>query len=86
MENNCERNSSGVHSWSPVVEHFQEQIAQTATTSTYADDTQIFYGRIDVVINCDLRRVDQWLDKNSMKRHPSKKVIVLDRHVIDIAW
>ena len=29
MENNCESNSSGVHSWSPVVKHFQEQIAQT---------------------------------------------------------
>ena len=62
------------------------KLSESTTRSTYADDTQIFYAGNDVVINCDLQRVDQWLDKNSMKRHPSKKVIVLDRHVIDIAW
>lgn len=61
------------------------KLSESTTTFSYAEDTQIFYAGNDVVINCDLQRVDQWLNKNSMKRHPSKKAIVLDCHVIDIA-
>lgn len=40
------------------------KLTESTTTSTYADETQIFYAGNDVVINCDLQRVDQWLDKN----------------------
>ena len=42
---------------------------ENISLSTYADDTQIFYAGNDTVeveqaINSDLRRVDNWFDKN----------------------
>ena len=45
---------------------------ENISLSTYADDTQIFYAGNDTVdveqaINSDLRRVDNWFDKNLMQ-------------------
>ena len=53
------------------------EVPRNTTLSTYADDTQIFYAgnnevELEQAINTDLKRVDEWFDKNKMQRNPSK--------------
>ena len=53
------------------------EVPKNTTLSTYADDTQIFYGgnnevELEQAISTDLKRVDEWFDKNKMQRNPSK--------------
>ena len=56
-------------------------VTENTTLSTNAGDTQIFYAGNDTVeveqaINSDLRRVDNWFDKNGKKRSPSKYKVI----------
>lgn len=56
-------------------------VTENSTLSTNAGDTQIFYAGNDTVeveqaINSDLRRVDNWFDKNGKKRSPSKYKVI----------
>ena len=58
------------------------EVPKNTTLSTYADDTQILYvGKKEVeleqAISTDLKRVDEWFDKNKMPRNPSKYTAIL---------
>ena len=48
------------------------EVPKNTTLSTYADDTQIFYAgnnevELEQAISTDLKRVDEWFDKNKMQ-------------------
>ena len=52
------------------------EVLKITTLSTYADDTQIFYAgnnevELEQAISTDLKRVDEWFDKNKMQRNPA---------------
>ena len=47
------------------------------TLFTYADDTQLFKSavnidQVELAINADLKKVDEWYEFNQMKRNHSK--------------
>ena len=58
------------------------EVPKNTTLSTYADDTQIFYAgknevELEQAISTDLKRVDEWFDKNKMQRNPSKYTAIV---------
>ena len=58
------------------------EVPKNTTLSTYADDTQIFYAgnnevELEQAISTDLKRVDEWFDKNKMQRNPNKYTAIV---------
>ena len=84
MATNYERDSTGVYFRAPTVQHRNDlhEVPKHTTLSTYADDTQIFYAgnnevELEQAISTDLKRVDEWFDKNKMQRNPSKYTAIV---------